>query len=71
MDSGEHPVALTQQAMKDQQGQGWLCRVGVYDNVTESTEVLVAQTRSRTIPTITTFFSHCKAHIKGHNEDTV
>lgn len=41
MDGGEHPVALTQQAVKHQQGEGWLCRAGVYHNVTESTEVLV------------------------------
>lgn len=42
MDGGEHPIALTQQAVEHQQGQGWLSRVGVYDDVAESTEVLVA-----------------------------
>lgn len=41
MDGGEHPIALRQQAMEHQQGQGRLCRVGVYNDVAESTEVLV------------------------------
>lgn len=45
VDGGEHPKALTQQAVEHQQGHGWLCRVGVYDDVTESTEVLVTKTR--------------------------
>lgn len=40
VDGGEHPILLTQQAMEHQQGQGWLCRVGIYDDVTESTKVL-------------------------------
>lgn len=40
MDGGEHPVPLTQQAVEHQQGQGWLCRVSIYDDVTESTEIL-------------------------------
>ena len=41
VDGGEHPVALTQQAMENQQGQGWLCRVGIYNDVTESTKILL------------------------------
>lgn len=45
MDGGENPVALGQQAVEHQQGQGGLCRVGVYDDVTESSEVLVTQKR--------------------------
>lgn len=45
VDGGEYPVALGQQAVEHQQGQGGLCRVGVYDDVTESSEVLVTQKR--------------------------
>lgn len=41
VDSGEHPIALTQHAVEHQQGQGRLGRVGVNDDVAESTEILV------------------------------
>lgn len=41
MDCGQNPIALAQQAVENQQGQRRLFRVGVDDNVTESTEVLV------------------------------
>lgn len=41
MDGGEHLIALTQQTVEHQQGQRSLCRVGIYDNVTESTMVLI------------------------------
>lgn len=41
VDSREHSIVLTEQAVEHQQGQGWLHRVGVYDDITESTEILV------------------------------
>lgn len=40
VDRGKHPVALAQQAVQHKQGQGWVCRVGVHDNVTEGTQTL-------------------------------
>lgn len=40
VDRGEHPVVLTQKAVQHEQGQGWLCRVGIHYNVTEGAQVL-------------------------------
>lgn len=40
VDSGEHPVALTQKAVQHKQGQGRVCRVGIHYNVTKGTQVL-------------------------------
>lgn len=43
MDGGQHPVPLTEQTVKNQQGEGRLGRVGIDDDVTESAEVLKRQ----------------------------
>lgn len=40
VNGGQDPVALAQQAVEHQQGQGRLRRVGVDDDVTQSAEVL-------------------------------
>lgn len=40
VNGGQDPVALAQQAVEHQQGQGRLRRVGVDDDVTEGAEVL-------------------------------
>lgn len=40
VNGGQDPVALAQQAVEHQQGQRWLRRVGIDDDVTERAEVL-------------------------------
>lgn len=41
VDCGEHLVVLTQQAVENQQGDGGPRRVGIYDDVTEGTKILM------------------------------
>lgn len=43
VDSGENPIVLTQQAVENQQCEGRLRRVCIYDDVTESTQVLIGR----------------------------